>query len=127
MRDVRNPGPGMEQRRPVYLEPPPALIGERKDLEPVFDKQFGIRLGGRSYYINLRIGSELRTPRRVEAEGQVPVSGVALVYCVLVSAAIMLFGMLCMLYLLKSGMGIDLWDADSPLHPLFEMFAGKGS
>lgn len=91
---------------------------------PMFDEQFGIRLGGRSYYINLRIGTEMRTRRRRVAEGQVRVSGVAFLYCVICSGAIMLFGTLCLLYLLKSGMGLNIWDEDSVLHPFFELMIG---
>ncbi|MFT5509891.1 MAG: hypothetical protein ACI89J_002982 [Hyphomicrobiaceae bacterium] len=91
---------------------------------PMFDEQFGIRLGGRSYYINLRIGTEMRTRRRRAAEGQVRVSGVAFLYCVICSGAIMLFGTLCLLYLLKSGMGLNIWDEDSVLHPFFELMMG---
>ena len=97
---------------------------EQDNQPAIFDEQFGIRLGGRSYYINLRIGSELRAGRRLAAEGQVRVSGVAFLYCVICSGAIMMFGTLCLLYLLKSGLGLDFSDHDSILHPLFEMMIG---
>lgn len=89
------------------------------DTRPLFDEQFGIRFGLRRYYVNVRIGSELRAKERVKLEGQVRVSGVAFMYCVICSGAIMLFGTLCLLYLMKSGMGINLTDGDSLLHPLF--------
>lgn len=97
---------------------------EQDNQPAIFDEQFGIRLGGRSYYINLRIGSELRAGRRLAAEGQVRVSGVAFLYCVICSGAIMMFCTLCLLYLLKSGLGLDFSDHDSILHPLFEMMIG---
>lgn len=87
-----------------------------------FDERFGISLFGRTYYINVRIGSELRAPERLAAEGQVRVSGVAFLYCLVCSAAIMLFGTLALVYLMKSGMGINFTDGHSFLHPLFEAF-----
>jgi hypothetical protein len=87
----------------------------------VFDERFGMRLGQRSYYVNVRIGCEQRSCERRAREGQVRVSGVAFFYCVVCSGAIMLFGTLCILYLIKSGLGIDLSDGHSVLHPLFEL------
>ena len=90
----------------------------------LFDERFGMRFGQRTYYINVRIGSELRSSKRLASEGQVRVSGVAFLYCVICSGAIMLFGTLCILYLLKSGLGLDLSDGQSVLHPLFEMAGG---
>ena len=89
--------------------------------QPIFDERFGMSLFGRTYYINLRIGAELRASERRAAEGQVRVSGLAFFYCVICSGAIMLFGTLSLLYLLKSGMGIDLSASPSLLHPLYDL------
>jgi len=91
----------------------------------LFDERFGLRLGRRTYYINVRIGSELRSSTRRATEGQVRVSGAAFLYCVICSGAIMLFGTLCILYLLKSGLGVEMSDGHSVLHPLFEIVSGQ--
>ena len=92
---------------------------------PYFDERFGISLFGRSYYINLRIGAELRSKERRKVDGQVRISGVAFFYCLICTAAIMLFGTLCILYLLKSGAGINLSDGQSILHPLYAIATGE--
>ena len=91
---------------------------------PMFDEGFGFCLGGRKCYLNVRVGVELRSSDRLSQEGQVRVSGIAFLYLVICSGAIMLFGTLCLLYLLKSGMGINLSSGDSVLHPLFELLRG---
>lgn len=90
----------------------------------MFDEGFGLSLGGRRYYINVRVGAEQRGNERLAAEGQVRVSGIAFLYLVISSGAIMLFGTLCLLYLIKSALGIDLSSGDSFLHPLFEVMRG---
>jgi len=72
----------------------------------MFDEGFGFCMGRRKYYVNVRV------------------SGIAFLYLVICSGAIMLFGTLCLLYLLKSGMGINLSAEDSVLHPLLEMVHG---
>jgi hypothetical protein len=92
---------------------------------PAFNEQFGIRIGRKTYYVNLRIGTESRSPERLAGEGQVRVNGLAFLYCVVCTGAIMLFGTLCLIYLIKSGMGINLTDGDSILHPLFAVATGK--
>ena len=91
----------------------------------VFDERFNLGFRGRTYYINLRIGAELRGKERRAAEGQVRVSGFAFFYCLICSGAIMLFGTLCLIYLLKSAMGINLFEGDSFLHPLFDAIGGN--
>jgi hypothetical protein len=95
------------------------------DNGPAFNEQFGIRIGRTTYYINLRIGTESRAPERLAQEGQVRVNGLAFLYCVICSGAIMLFGTLCIIYLMKSGMGINLSDGNSVLHPIYEMAGGR--
>ena len=100
-----------------------ALEGTDNPL-PMFDEGFGFCMGRRKYYVNVRVGAELRSSDRLAEEGQVRVSGIAFLYLVICSGAIMLFGTLCLLYLLKSGMGINLSAEDSVLHPLLEMVHG---
>jgi hypothetical protein len=53
------------------------------------------------------------------------VSGAAFFYCLICSGAIMLFGTLCILYMLKLGLRVDLSAGYSVLHPLFEMAGGE--
>jgi hypothetical protein len=89
---------------------------------PLFDERFGLRLGRRTFYINVRIGTELRAKERLDADGHVHLSTIAFLYCVVCSGALMLFGSLCILYLLKSGLGINLSDGQSLLHPLYALF-----
>ena len=97
--------------------PPDRVVGA----VPIFSEGFGISLGGRKYYLNVRVGVETRSRERLAEEGQVRVSGVAFLYLVICSGAIMLFGTLCLLYLLKSALGIDLTPGHSVLHPLMEL------
>ena len=87
----------------------------------MFSEGFGIYLGARKFYLNVRVGVETRSSERLAQEGQVRVSGVAFLYLVICSGAIMLFGTLCLLYLLKSALGIDLTPGHSVLHPLMEL------
>ncbi len=112
----------------VPRRPEPALradaLGETDNPLPMFDEGFDFCLGGRKYYVNVRVGAELRCSDRLAEEGQVRVSGIAFLYLVICSGAIMLFGTLCLFYLLKSGLGINLFAEDSVLHPLFEMIRG---
>lgn len=91
---------------------------------PLFNEGFGICLGGRKYYLNVRVGVEARSRERLADEGQVRVSGVAFLYLVICSGAIMLFGTLCLLYLLKSALGIDFSPDHSILHPLMDLIGG---
>jgi len=123
--DAREPiavGPDEKQPpEPDGTDPP--VGGE--PAAALFNEQFSLSLWRRRYYINLRIGAELRADERRLAEGQVRVSGIAFFYCVICSAAIMLFGTICLIYLLKSAMGINLFDDQSFLHPLFESFGGQ--
>ena len=90
----------------------------------LFDEQFGIRIGLKRYYVNLCIGVEKRSNLRVVDEGQVSVPGIPVLYCVVGSGLMMIFGALCTLYLLKSGAGIDLSEGHSLLHPLFALATG---
>lgn len=107
-------------------QPDAGIRAEDTDGPPasVFDERFGISLGRRTYYINLRIGAEQRSAPRLEAEGQVPLSAPAIAYSVIGSALLMFLGVLSILYLLKSGMGINLSSEESFLHPLYSLFDG---
>lgn len=119
--------------KPVRLLPPPlpgsapliAEKGSRTPAKAAFDENFGISLFGRTYYINIRIGSEHRSQIRRLSDGQIRVSGIAFLYTVICSAAIMLFGTLCLIYLLKSGLGINLASEPSALHPLYAIMSGR--
>ncbi len=115
MREVQ-----LDPRRPAPSERSVAP-GLANGSAPVFSEGFGICLGGRKFYLNVRVGVESRSRERLAQEGQVRVSGVAFLYLLVCSGAIMLFGTLCMLYMVKSGLGIDLSMGESVLHPLYEL------
>ena len=102
----------------------PAPEGTPGANSTALDEFFTISLFGRTYYLRVCIGTEQRSQQRLAAEGHVRVSGLAFIYCVICTGAIMLFGTLCLVYLLKSGMGINLSDAQSVFHPLYELVVG---
>lgn len=76
---------------------------------------------GQRYYVTLLVGRERRNLARLASQGQTQVSRIALFYSVLTAtlAGLCLFGMFCALYLLKSLSGINVFEGESPLHPLY--------
>ena len=78
-------------------------------------------LFGRRYYVTLLIGRERRNLSRLDSEGQSQVTRIAMLYSALTAmlVGLLLFGMFCAVYLLKSFSGINLFDGESPLHPLY--------
>ena len=78
-------------------------------------------LPARRYYVRLLVGRERRNLARLHGEGQSHVTRISIFYGVLTAllAGSMLFGMFCALYLLKSFSGINLFEGESPLHPLY--------
>lgn len=107
----------LDRHRP----PPDGAEAQALDATPIVDWRIGIRLPGRRYYLNIRIGRERRTLERLAGEGQVRMPVGAVAYGVAATAFFFAFGVLCFLYLLKSVAGIDLFAEHSPLHPLFEL------
>lgn len=80
----------------------PVLPSEQEPPEPPgfrpsrCDECFNLNVFGRTYFINVRIGTEMRSAERRASEGQVRVSGPAFLYCLACSAALMLFGTICL-------------------------------
>lgn len=84
-----------------------------------FERRFGVRLPGRRYFIDIRIGRERRAAERLADEGQARLPLATLISCGFGSLFLMVFGAACFAYLLKSLVGINLFDRDSVLHPLY--------
>lgn len=79
---------------------------------------------GQRYYVRLIVGPERRNTERLDQEGQTLLRRQAIVYSTLLAAITSqaLFGLLCTLYLLKSMLGINLFEQQSPLHGLYQIF-----
>lgn len=80
-------------------------------------------LTGSRYYVTLLAGRERRNLSRLHGEGQTRVTRIAIFYSVLTAmlGGLLLFGMFCALYLLKSYSDINLFEGESALHPLFTL------
>ena len=75
-------------------------------------------------YVRLLFGIERRNEQRIRLEGQTSLHRVAFVQSTIVMLffGYSAFGVLCSAYLLKSLLGVDLFDGPSPLHALFQAF-----
>lgn len=89
---------------------------------PLLEWRLGLRMPGRRYYVNIRIGHERRTATRLLLEGQKRVPLATVFYCSAGAAFFLLFGIVCFVYLLKSMAGINLLGRESWLHPLYGLF-----
>lgn len=105
-------------------EPEPATPQDDDEATVIIDRRFGIRLPGRRYYLDIRIGRERRHSARLASEDQRPLPLATLAYCGFGSAFFALFGFLCFAYLLKSMAGINLFERDSVLHPIYTRLFG---
>ena len=84
-------------------------------------------LFGRSYYLTVLAGRERRSHARLQVEGQHQVSRIAIFYgaATTMAAGSILVGLLCAIYLLESMSGINIFDGESPLHPLYILLLGR--
>lgn len=75
----------------------------------------------RRYYFRLLVGRERRNLARLTYEGQAHVTTISIFYALVTAmlAGLLLFGIFCAVYLLKSLSGINLFEGESPLHPLY--------
>ena len=75
------------------------------------------------FYVTLFAGPERRSRARLDREGQTSVSRQAILVSALVTATLSFsaFGLFCSLYLLKSVMGINVFQGSSPFHPIYEL------
>lgn len=78
---------------------------------------------GKRYYVTLLVGPERRNRERLIREGQLSRARSATVFGFVAMAALgcLVFGAFCLLYLLKSLLGINLFGGQSPLHPLYSL------
>jgi hypothetical protein len=74
------------------------------------------------WYVTIVAGPERRSAQRLRAEGQTHWLRQAAIYAMLM--ALMLWLVVCvfgLVYLLKSALGIDLFEGNSPFHALWEV------
>ena len=76
---------------------------------------------GRGVYLALFLGNERRSRARLRREGQTRTTRLL---AALGGVAMMAFGAVCAIYLVKSLAGINLMATSSPLHPLYALFIG---
>ena len=85
------------------------------------DYRTSISFFGIPFYVTFLMGRERRSRERLAEEGQTQVHRVAIAHIILT----LLIGLsciaavACVLYLIKSAVGIDLFDGNSSLHELF--------
>ncbi len=91
----------------------------------MIDYRVSTALLGRRFYLALFSGRELRSPRRVTADGQhrgfMDFLFEAILLCLVVTCLVCLLALagLVTLYLVKSALGIDLLEGPSVLHRFF--------
>lgn len=90
--------------------------------QPLQEWRLGLRVPGRRYYLNVRIGRERREPTRLLLEGQSRIPLATVFYCSAGAVFFLLFGVACFFYLLKSMAGINLFGRESWFHPLYALF-----
>lgn len=85
------------------------------------DFRTSISFFGIPFYITLLMGRERRSRERLAQEGQTQVHKIAIAHIVLtlVMGLSCLAAIACILYLVKSAVGIDLFDGHFALHELF--------
>jgi hypothetical protein len=76
---------------------------------------------GQRYYVRLMSGSERRNARRLDGENQSGLNKISIFYglALFLLFASAVFGAAIFLYLVKSMLGINLFEAHSPLHRFF--------
>lgn len=76
---------------------------------------------GIPFYVTFLMGRERRSRERLAMEGQTQVHRVAIAHIILtvLIGLSLLAAVGCILYLVKSAVGIDLFDGNSSLHELF--------
>lgn len=85
------------------------------------DLRASVPLPGGRWYVTILAGRERRSPDRLRAEGQTHWLRRATVYVMLMSLVLWLaVCVLVAIYLVKSALGLDLFDGASPLHILYE-------
>lgn len=85
------------------------------------DYRTSISFFGIPFYITFLMGRERRSRERLAMEGQTQVHRIAIAHVVLtLMIALSCFAAIaCILYLVKSAMGIDLFDGHFALHEMF--------
>lgn len=74
------------------------------------------------YYVTLLVGRERRSAERLRAERQTHWTRQVAVYALLASVLLALAtGYLVILYVIKCGLGINVFSGSSPLHFIYEL------
>ncbi|HEX4894577.1 MAG TPA: hypothetical protein VFV47_14945 [Hyphomicrobiaceae bacterium] len=74
------------------------------------------------YYVTLLVGRERRSAERLRAERQTHWTRQVAVYALLASILLALAtGYLVILYVIKCGLGINVFSGSSPLHFIYEL------
>lgn len=104
---------------------PPAQGSATANRGPARRRSVDIRLSlpwrGKGYYVRLLSGRERRNPRRLGEERQTGLAKISIFYglVLFVFFASAIFGAAVFLYLVKSMLGINLFETHSPLHQIF--------
>ncbi len=86
------------------------------------EARFGFCLFARRYFVRLSFGTERRSGERLAAEGQKRLPIISVAYGLVGSVLLFLFGLFCLLYLLKATIGLNLFRSRSILHPIYSLF-----
>jgi hypothetical protein len=99
-----------------------AQSAERASAPHLMDFLVSLPFLGRRYYLRLYVGRERRSYERLLREGQISLGRVLLVWSWLawMILSLVALGTVVMLYVLKSQLGINIFQGQSPLHFLYE-------
>lgn len=86
----------------------------------LFSVRSSIRVPGRRYYLTIYFGRERRNLDRLRDEGQLDPGEVSIAYIIIGAVALVasIIPIGLGLYVIKSALGIDIFDGASPLHGL---------
>ena len=87
----------------------------------VIDYRVSVPFFGKRFYVTLLAGRERRSLARLAGEGQLPSVQMFNLNPALLGIllAIVIFGMAMGAYIVKSALGIDLFEGDSAMHEIF--------
>ena len=97
------------------------VFAQTRSADQIFDYRISMPFFGRRYYFRCFAGNERRAPVRLAAEGQsgIAKTSIAAAIAVWTFVSMAFFGTAVFLYLVKSAMGVDLFEGPSPLHFVF--------
>mgnify|MGYP001820607228 CR=1 FL=1 len=86
-----------------------------------FDIRLSLPWFKNRYYLRVLSGTEQRSPQRLDAEKQSGIAKISIFYGIVLFLffASAIFGAAIFLYIVKSMLGINLFEAHSPFHRIF--------